>query len=155
MRFTFGIYTLDVDVEKTRAFYAGQHRFRGCGCGHCRNFEALGQRFPEDVAAFLRTLGIDPEKPAEVISLAPKDNAQMLYMVYYHLCGTILHGIESAEQDMSTGTVDIGFAHHKITETTGAYFKEKIYAAEKGLPSPAFQLEVDMVLPWVLDEPME
>lgn len=76
-----------VDARSTRDAYASHVPSR-CDCCYCRNFfAAMPGLFGTEVTAFLLDLGIDPEKPSEVIHYARTASGH-LYEVIYHVFGT-------------------------------------------------------------------
>ncbi len=90
MIFNFGRYTIDVDVEKTRAFYASDFSVATnevCSCDCCQRFPDAIMSCSSTVVNFLNSLGIDPRKPGEVFG-SEKDS----YNGWYHIVGTLLNG---------------------------------------------------------------
>jgi len=66
--FNFGTYRLQVDVEKTRAWYGTYGQIAGgCDCGYCRNFAAVVSFFPDEVEEFLERFGLTLQKSVEVM----------------------------------------------------------------------------------------
>ena len=92
MIFQFGRYTVDVDVEKTRAYYTSNFSFTTsevCSCERCQRFPNAIMSCSAAVVDFLNSLGIDPRKPGEVFGTTnERDN----YDGWYHIVGTLLSG---------------------------------------------------------------
>ena len=153
MIFEIGIYRLDVDVERTKAFYAGSYDI-GCACDGCLNFEKAVHYLPEDVKSFFQQFGIAPTKPAEIgspFSINDKDTAQ--YNGFYHLCGTILEGTNPwIKVSKKQYHLDEQYAIN-LSNNFSFFFTEDCLLLEEDFPSPAIQLEFTGDLPWVLDKP--
>ena len=146
-------YTVKVDVEATRAWYA-QAGDWGCECGHCRNFLALAKerRLPEELLNILDGLGIPPEKATYVCELYHDESWQekgLLYQLQWRLAGTVVQTPESRENE---GTfwgppVQLPGFHLMLGHET--------FPVEPDFPEPNFDLNVSLYLPWVLDEPID
>ena len=149
---------LDIDVERTRAFYERtdiKSIGEQCSCCGCQNFDKVIMEASDRVTEFLRSLGIDPRKPPEVYNvtgLLEKDGT-IWYNGWYHVCGTIVK---------SPGTEQVN----------DAYFREHSYSPDpdcpfkvlpildnallhEDFPTPVIQLEIDTHLPYVLEAPFE
>lgn len=153
MIFEFGPYKVDVDVERTRAFYDTALRIdQQCHCDGCRNYVEAADTFPEAVQTFFASLGIDPKKPPEVYVNDPDHDGLLLYGGFYHLCGMILSGV-SAFRSAGGGCRcwDREFTFH-VTEKFHVSFAEKCDLLENGFPKPAIQMEIDAEIPWVLEK---
>ena len=103
MIFKYANFTIDVDVERTRAFYqrADVPTMGGqCGCIPCQNFEKAILKAPDTVLDALRVLGIDPQKPAETFSVTGdmEEDGTIWYNGWYHLCGTITESPEVIQE---------------------------------------------------------
>lgn len=136
----FGDIVLNVDIERTRAFYAAAPPLRDvCSCGGCRNYEAAVGSLPKTVAEFFSSLGIDPAKPCEVYTLSGEasENAEIRYGGFYHLCG------EPA-----------GFAENSaplsLDHTHTVFFSRSLDLPEADFPQPAFTLIIDFWMPCML-----
>ena len=153
MIFEQGVYRLDVDVERTRAFYEAKLVGDGCDCAGCRNFGALRDRMPEHFTGFLRQFGIDPMKPAEMSAVYAPEKEYVLYDGWYHVCGIVLNSeavwyqiedTEKKKEQCEWGNLDAG--------SMMVYIEEKRDLLSAGFPEPVIQVNVMCVLPWVLDE---
>ena len=87
MIFQLGRYTIDVDVEKTKDFYASAVASNEiCSCPCCQHFPNAIMSCSTIIVDFLNNLGIDPRKPGEVFG--DKYNCSG----WYHIVGTLLNG---------------------------------------------------------------
>ena len=154
MIFKYANFTIDVDVERTRAFYqrADVPTMGGqCGCIPCQNFEKAILKAPDTVLDALRVLGIDPQKPAETFSVTGdmEEDGTIWYNGWYHLCGTIVEGTEAWEEAWEDAySPDPGFRFKMFPV-------RKMDLLHKAFPSPVIQLEIDVRLPYVLDIPFK
>lgn len=146
-----GIYSMDIDVEKTARFY-DRRRGPSCDCAGCRNFNRAVHILPEPVQEFFRRFGVDPANPAEMSAYVSRDGNATYYNGFYHVCGKILEGrqpmVKVAEKRYE---LDERYVIH-LDKETSAYFTEEVYLLDKNFPEPAIQLEFDCTLPWLLDE---
>jgi len=131
---------MDLDVETIRRWYATGPVW-DCSCGHCRNFVALARegRLPTDVCVFLEDLGIPLEKATYVCELY-HEGEHLLYQVFYRLAGR-LPPDTAQRKTTSWGSVELA---NSLEPSTAEDF-----------PPPWFDLELDLWLPWVLDEPID
>ena len=154
MIFKYANFTIDVDVERTRAFYqradvpiVGEQ----CGCIDCRNYALAVLKAPDTVLDALRVLGIDPQKPAETFSVTGdmEEDGTIWYNGWYHLCGTIVEGTEAWEEAWEDAySPDPGFRFKMLPV-------RKMDLLHKAFPSPVIQLEINTYLPYVLDIPFK
>ena len=129
---------VEIDETATAQWYSG-HESWGCECGHCRNFVALAKqnKLPEPIHAVLRDLKITADKATYVCQIAPKDQDQ-LYQFSYRLAGNILN--KDAANSATTEWGEIRCCNDPYP-----------YGAP-GFPTPHFDLEFWVILPWVPDE---
>ena len=152
MIFEQGVYRLDVDVERTGAFYEAEPGIT-CDCAGCRNFAALSERMPARIAGFLRRFGLDSMKPAEMSAVYAPDRHSVFYDGWYHICGRILEGTDSMEQvgPKQWKTKEEYFL--PLDDNGGTVlFQAKRDLLSAGFPEPVIQVNVMCVLPWVLEE---
>lgn len=158
MIFTFGSYTLDIDVERTQAFYS-RHDIETtgekCTCAGCQNYDKAILQAPVAVLEFFQSLGIDPCKPAEVYDLMGGDldeNGKMYYNGFYHVCGTRLQGDNAwvnVTGDMKHLEIEKMYA---VDDGFKVSFEESVLMLHEEFPTPVLQIEIDAHLPWVLSE---
>ena len=155
MIFRFGNYTLDVDVDRTRAFYSRDDvktTSEQCICAGCQNFDKAILKTPAAVTDFLESLGIDPRKPAEVFDVMGglDENGQVWYNGFYHICGTRLEG-EDAWVHTSESSMHLdGDRMYAVDDSFKVSFEEQIHLLHKEFPAPVLQMEIDARLPVAL-----
>lgn len=153
MRMVFGEYIVDLDVQKTRAFYEhAEELTKSCQCQGCRNYGALSEQMPEKVRDFFQSIGVEISKPAEVYVNCKNEDGTLSYGGFYHICGTILEGKSAWVQ---TGTENEPGACYQVERNFQISFENKIHLLEEGFPEPVIQMEIYCELPWVLEEQCE
>ena len=157
MLFTFGTYTLDIDVERTRAFYARpdiEITSEKCSCAGCQNYDKAILEAPAAVLSFFESLGIDPRKPAEVFDVMGglDENGKVYYNGFYHVCGTRLQG-ENAWVATANGGQHLDMNRMYVIDSSfKVSFEESVLMLHKEFPTPVLQIEIDAHLSWVLPE---
>lgn len=157
---------LDIDVDRTRAFYGRPDVptvSEQCDCINCRNFERAILKAPEAVLSLLRSFGIDPRKPAEAFNIMGTAEADgtVWYNGWYHVCGRVVEGSETVRETVTPdSTRHIAYLWNEAyTPDPDFPFAllsvEKADLLHKAFPTPAIELEIDTHLPWVLDMPLE
>lgn len=151
MIFEFGSYRIDVDVEKTRAFYERAAAItEGCKCSGCRNYEAWAKSLSEEPKGIMEKMGVRPEKPAEAFVNGENADGSMFYGGWYHLCGQILEGGRSS-WNASKGCYEIDkLCFAELGRGFRAAFTENIALLEEGFPEPVIQMEILADIPWLL-----
>lgn len=152
MIFRFGNYTLDVDVERTRAFYAREDvktTSEQCTCAGCQNYDKAILEMPATVTDFLESLGLDPRKPAEAFDVMGglAEDGKVLYNGFYHLCGVRLQGEDAwvkTAKDMKHLDGDRMYA---VDGDFKVSFEEEVLLLHEAFPTPVLQMEFDARLP--------
>ena len=156
MRLTFGPFILNVDAERTQAYYHSQEPGIGCSCSGCRNYERVAAAFPEKLQDFFRALGIDPQKPAEVYVNCTQADGRLWYGGFYHLRGRLLQGeggwYTVAEDGTSKTRAWDRESCYLAAENFRVAFTEDAALVAPDFPRPVLQLEIDASLPWLLEE---
>lgn len=138
LRRTLWNYEVEIDETTTEEWYSTSKPW-GCECGHCRNFLKLARdsELPDPVHAILKKLNIATEKATYVCEIMPKDNGH-LYQFSYRIAGRILN-----EDTVKSTVADWGEVRccHEIYPYGATDF-----------PTPHFDLEFWITLPWILDE---
>ena len=155
MIFRFGNYTLDVDVERTRAFYARgdvKTTSQQCTCAGCQNYDKAILEMPSTVTDCLESLGLDPRKPAEAFDVMGglAEDGKVLYNGFYHLCGVRLRGEDAwvkTAKDMKHLDGDRMYA---VDGDFKVSFEEEICLLHEAFPTPVLQMEFDARLPVAL-----
>ena len=79
---------MNVDITKTKEYYAAITNSKLCDCSYCRNYRLqIKSAYPE-VAEYLASLGVDIQKPFETSPLEPDENG----MLEYCCCQYIVFG---------------------------------------------------------------
>ena len=153
MIFTFGNYTVDVDVEKTRQTYKRLPLItQGCDCDGCQNFEKAVDVLPKAVRAFFDDLGIDLKKIVECYVNCKNEDDTLFYGGFCHVCGTLIQG-ESAWVNISEThsyyNTDLTYC---LDENFRISFQEECVLIEEHFDAPILQIEFVANIPWVLDK---
>lgn len=154
MVFQFGEYRIDVDVEKTRKFYreSSQTLTEGCGCIGCQNFVKAYESFDPQIKNFFETLGVDILKAPDMSAFHGNAKTNiMYYMGWCHLCGTVLHGESAWVPDTPQSGHWEETNTYAVTETCHVSFQEHCDLLEPEFPKPVIQMDVDIQVPWVLE----
>ena len=144
--FVFGGYRLAVDVEATRAYYAAHSEaWITCQCDGCRNFARAVETLPQAVRAFFETLGLDVEKPGELMYYQGTPTT-LSGGGWYHLVGRILAGdtLPGATEIFPAGWYELG-------DGFSVAFKSACDLLPDDFPAPAIQMEFEHRMPWVLE----
>lgn len=160
MIFRFSDYILDVDVERTRAFYAREDGWQ-CDCQDCRNYDKAILTAPEAVLELLRSLGIDPRKPAEVFNVTGmrEEDGTVWYNGWFHVCGTLVECPETVTETVAEdGSRSLSYRWELGYRPEPDYPfallpTREIDLLPKDFPAPAVELEFDTHLPWALPTP--
>ncbi len=144
MIFTFGNCTIDVDVEKTKAFY--ETYTYSCTCDACRNFINYAESSPDALRAWFADLGLDIGKPGEVYDLWKTENGRRMYGGWWHLCGTVLT-TDYRTEDSGEGYGMILYDAYPVTAEFRVTFHDKCHCVPEGFPNPRIQMEVTAYVP--------
>ena len=136
-RTLFGI-PVEIDEAATAKWYSKQEPW-GCECGDCRNILELSRqnKLPKPVHAILNELKIAADKATYVYEILSKDDGH-LYQFSYRIAGRILN--EDAANSAVEDWGEVRCCHEPYP-----------YGAP-GFPTPHFDLEFWVTLPWVLNE---
>lgn len=155
MIFTFGQYKVDIDIERTKAFYdAALPVSEYCSCAGCRNFVKAVDTLPREITSVFEMLGADMRKTVEAAAYDAPSEDTVLYGGFCHLCGVLLEG-KSAW--VPTKGFENGFHQDEtltcqITENFQISFENDCHLIEKDFPEPILQMEFLLYAPWVLPE---
>ena len=145
MIFEFGLYRVDVDMERTRRWYETEPTAsQCCDCDGCVNFDRAADLFPESVKSFFAALGADAKKPIEVYVNYTNKDGTLWYGGWYHLCGTLLS--EGEELWQVTEGKPFGSRGFQI------FFRGRADCVQENRPRPVVQMELNADIPWVLEK---
>jgi len=150
MVFSFHGITMDIDLEKTRAYYADRPTVRHtCSCGGCQNYDKAILTAPKSVLAFFEQLGLDPQKPCEAfgLDLKPDENGWYRYGGWYHVVGQLL---EAADREVSIESAYRPALDYEFM----VWFsddKRKFGPVSRDFPTPIIALSFQICLPWLPD----
>ena len=160
MIFRFANFVIDVDVDRTREFYAREDvetTSEKCTCQGCQNYDKAIFAASDTVVDFLESMGIDPRKPAEVYGVKGEleEDGALWYNGWYHICGTRIEG-EDAWVHTSESSMHLdGDRMYAVDDSFKVSFEEQVLLLHKEFPTPVLQMEIDARLPWVLPEPYQ
>lgn len=148
----YGDYRLEIDIERTRAFYSSSQRLvASCTCDGCRNYAAAAKLLPVESLQFFASIGVDIQKAAEIYAICKNPDGTLLYGGFYHLCGRILEG-DSAWQPTEKNMKHLDEKKmFTLSERFKVSFQSDCSLLEEFFPAPAIQMEILENLPWVLD----
>lgn len=158
MFFRFGNIVVDIDIEKTTAFYQSFRKLTDdCSCAGCQNFVYGVDRLSHDILDFFLKLGIDILKPTEMTVLCSEDNGESIYYEgWYHICGRLISDSDcwshktdnkgAVYQSINAGNL------FPITDNFSIGFTNTISLKVDDFPKPIVQMETFIHhFPWVLD----
>ncbi len=141
MNEVIGSYELELDLEKTRAYYDALPVYEGEDLAR-RLFCHLLPKANQESLSFLRKLGIDPTRLFFARPLCePDENGQVLFLCYARLCGVLKAGGDTVpRQSEEVAGLSVVFVGH-----------EKDFC--QGLPDAASpQIEMRFVISLPFDE---
>ncbi len=136
------------DYEATVEAYAQIERGGAevCGCCHCRNFLQVHETvYPRGFRDFVRSLGIDCAKEAEVYQVARLSPGLHLYHGCFYFVGRISRTEDNSEASSKPAASDEHDFNWFLTGT-GALAQEVF----KG--QPLVEVMFEARVPWVLQE---
>lgn len=153
MIFELGPYILEIDVEKTKSFYADAPKITaGCNCQGCRNYEQWAASLSGEPKSTLARMGVQMEKSPEIYVNCPNEDGTLFYGGFYHLCGRIIRDpglwIPVSEKTVAMNEdamTDLGCGFL-------AGFSDRIGLLEANFPTPVIQMELSANIPWILPE---
>jgi hypothetical protein len=146
-----GRWLVSCDVEATRRAYTAvaQGSAEECGCNTCQNFAVQRARvYPATTLALFDSLGIQPDREAEVSHFARLESGLHFYGGWFHFMGSIVSGADAAKQisenrwqsDLENETEDFSLGFTSMTHLVRKPFEG----------FPLVQLEFNANIPWVL-----
>lgn len=146
MKFSFGEYTVEIDVLATREYYTLQMPENDCECSGCENFRRFAEQCPEEIKRAFSELGIDNMKC--VLEIIPYDcdradyekNGGNLYGGFFPVVGKIIND-EPIISEKST---------RRITDSFEFYLSDGGFKPED-FPEPTLQIEIYARIPWLIE----
>ena len=129
---------VEIDESATAQWYTRQEPW-GCDCNDCRNFIDLSRqnKLPKAAHTILNKMNIAADKATYVCEIMPQDHGH-LYQFSYRISGNILN--EDAANNSIEDWGEVRCCH-------------EIYPyGAPDFPTPHFDLEFWITLPWVLDD---
>lgn len=129
-------YQVEIDEKATKEWYSKSKGWQ-CDCGHCRNFIQLAknEKLPTEILKLLKKLGVLPEKATYVREISSEEK-QIMYQFSYRIAGNIL-------EDQMAGENAPIWGEARCWHETYPY-------GAPDFPTPHFDLEFGVRLPWVL-----
>lgn len=153
MIFTFGNYTVDIDVEKTRQVYKTLPLItQGCDCDGCKNFENAVDILPQGVREFFDNLGIDLKRIVECFVYCKNKDNSLLYGGFCHVCGTLIRGKSAWVNISETHSYYNTDLTYRLDKNFHISFQEECLMIEEQFEAPILQIEFEANIPWVLDK---
>ena len=129
-------YQIEADKQATKEWYSN---FKGwkCDCEHCKNFLVLAKKgqLPTAILDVLKEFEIPTEKPTYVCEITSEEE-KILYQFSYRMAGNILEEKNDAQEKSEWGEAR---CCHEIYPYGAPDF-----------PTPHFDLEFWVKLPWIL-----
>jgi hypothetical protein len=102
------------------------------------------KKFSPKIHAFFSQLGVDICKAPDMSAMYGERERNILhYMGFCDICGTIIDSIHVIELEQM----------YEVTPDCHIYFCDRwLSLVERGFPTPIITLEVEMDVPWLLEE---
>ncbi|WP_201587345.1 hypothetical protein [Psychrobacter jeotgali] len=145
-------WTLIVDVEATKRFYAKQPigSAEACGCYNCQNFVANGDSiYPNEIKDLFSQLGIDYTKDNEASYIGHHEGVYW-YFGWFFYCGKLIGKDSRVQLDDGTSTVETVPVDDKFSI---GFCRTGVYLAQDN--DKFIQIEVFVELPWVIDKELD
>lgn len=146
MRFSFGEYTVEIDVSATREYYSREMSENDCECSGCENFRKFAEMCPNEIKQAFSELGIDNIK--QVAEIIPFDcekadyekSGGNLYGGFFPVVGKVV-GAETIIPDNSTRRITDKFEFY-----LGFYSANLDY-----FPEPMLLIDIYARIPWLIE----
>ena len=150
MIFTFGNYTVDIDIEKTRKTYEKLPLVsQRCSCDDCKNFEKAVDSLSSSVRSFFDTVGVDLKKIAECYVNGKNEDSTLLYGGFCHVCGTMIQGTGAwVNVSENHSCYDPALAY-SLDEHFRVSFQEQCLMVDAEFEGPLLQIELEATIPQV------
>ena len=153
MIFSFGNYTVDINVEKTKQIYKNLPLItQTCNCDGCQNFEKAVDVLPKVIHAFFNDLGIELKRIVECYVNCKNEDGTLFYGGFCHVCGTLIQGESAWVKTTETHSYyNPDLAYH-LDDNFCVSFQEECFLVEEQFEAPILQIEFQANIPWVLDK---
>ena len=148
----FSRWRVSCDAEATKKAFAAISTGapEACGCEPCRNFAAQrSEAYPPQARELFLSLGIDPNREAEIYHMARLGSGKHLYGGWFHFVGAIQEGRDASRQ------VSESLWHPDLEPVSGAFnlgFTSRTgLVPESFQGQPIVQVEFTAQLPWILE----
>ena len=147
-RLKIGSWVIEVDVNKTKAFYDKQPLItQDWDSVFEENYVLACETFPQEVRVLFNSLGIDPRKQGEVNEYEKHEDGFHIYGGFYFIVGKIISG-----PDFWVNTEEGSMPNFEtINGVQIAFTDELAMTPDKDLPKPVIQLEFQLNVPWLLN----
>ncbi len=140
---------IDVDYKKTYDIYhSDSYPKNPCNCGNCVAFRRGIDRISDTAKSYFARLGIDPAKPVEVYTCG-RSARGTVYDGWYHVCGNVVKashtGAAPTLYDDMPGVQMKGYI--TVAPDLLVSVSEKCDMLPKGFPTPAFDINIQIVIP--------
>jgi len=153
MIFTFGKFTVNIDVEKTKQIYKKLPLIsQGCNCDGCQNFEKAVDLLSQEVRSFFDNCGIDLKRIVECYVNCKNDDGSLLYGGFCHLCGTLVQGENAWVKTSETHSYYNSDLAYHLDDSFCVSFQEECFFVEEQFEAPMLQIEFVANIPWVLNK---
>lgn len=130
-----------IDVEATSNYHDKYNE--PCSCAYCRNFRAAFPQYVPKAMTKLQEIGLDADAALEIIDFSSGSPEKIRnYEVFFSVKGELLRdGVLFYDGN------DAKIMFYQIDSPEPLY-------TNTGMAEPYFIAEMDIVLPWVLNEPV-
>ena len=102
-----------LDFNKTKLYYEQLGEDDLCNCEGCENYIRKIKRTYPKLSKYLLSLGVDIEKPFEIMYIGPDENTNIEYLiVQYLMCGNVDNFESKVIEEF---TIDISKSHPSST----------------------------------------
>lgn len=147
-RLKIGSWVIEVDVNKTKAFYDKQPLItQDWDSVFEENYVLASETFPQEVKDIFNSLGIDPCKQGEVSEYKKNKDGSHIYGGFYFIVGKIISG-----PDFWIYTEEGSMPNFETINGIQIAFTDKLaMSPDEDLPNPVIQLEFKLNVPWLLN----
>ena len=141
-----GQWNVAIDIAKTSEQY--KKRWDLCDCTYCMNFYEAIKTIPANAYKLFTQLGINPSVINHLSHFEENEEKLHHYIGCYPLVGSFSRLDKKSRQteDEESFTVN---------KQLSIWFTNDLEFVPGFFPRPVIQLEFEIYLPWVLDEPAE